>query len=188
MISSKGLLESYSDKHMGLVKSLRVVDTMQKAMEANTPTIASLCREFDQDKTEAFVAVWVAELNELINVARPMNEAQILECASLIVYKHKNITVADMNVIFTNAKTGKYDLFESLSIDKVLSWFDDYFSERCNAYAHRSRVSHEKVMENQDTKRQGEMSTMGQINPINNHEKGLNIHEKLKRDNDAKYS
>lgn len=40
--------------------------------------------------------------------------------------------IADVHVIIKKAKRGEYgELFESLDMPKVMSWFREYFADRC---------------------------------------------------------
>jgi hypothetical protein len=90
-----------------------------------------MVREFGETKMEAYLKVWLINLTESLNVKRSLSEVQIDECAMLIVQEFKNLTIADINLIFKDAKMGKYgELYESLSMAKVLGWFNDYFTKR----------------------------------------------------------
>lgn len=95
---------------------------------------------------EAYVKLWLIELNELLNATRPLTEAQIDETAYLILSEYNNITIADINIIFRKAKLGEYgDLYGTLSIDKILKWFGEYFNERGNVAGEMSRAEHDKI-------------------------------------------
>lgn len=110
-----------------------------------TPSVASLVKTYGAKVTEAYIKVWLINLNSSLNLKRPLEEHHIDECAFLIVSEYKNICIADINIIFKNAKLGKYgELYESLSIDKILRWFSDYFNVRCDVAGEMSRQSAEK--------------------------------------------
>jgi len=100
---------------------------------------------------EGYIELWLINLNESLNLKRPMKETQISECSFLIVSEYLNITIADINIIFNNAKKGEYgEFFESLSMHKVLSWFREYFDERCNTSGEMVRENHEKLKYNEE--------------------------------------
>lgn len=129
-----------------MTKELSRVRTIREAIAFKTPSLGLLIRSFDKSIVEDYIKLWIVGLNESINLTRPLKEHQIDECAFFIVNDHKMLTIADIKVVFTNAKKGAYgELYESLSIDKILSWFNDYFEERCSIFASRSvRESEEK--------------------------------------------
>lgn len=139
------------------------VRTINDAMEIKTPSIALMVRRFGQKKIEAYIKLWLMSLNESINLKRPLKDYQIDECAFMIVSNYRNINIADINVIFKRAKSGDYgELYESLSMDKILRWFRDYFDERCEIAASRSRMEHQKIKSNTFSGKRSSVS--GRIN------------------------
>ncbi len=95
---------------------------------------------FGEQKVGAYIKLWIINLNENLNLKRPLKEHQIDETANLIVSEFRHVTIADINLIFKTAKMGGYgEFYESLSIDKILTWFKDYFKERCEVAAAESR-------------------------------------------------
>lgn len=111
-----------------------------------TPSLGVLRKQYGERQMEAYIKIWLIELNELLNVARPLKEAQIDEIAYLILSEYNNITIADINIIFRKAKLGEYgELYESLSMDKILKWFSEYFNDRCNVAGEMSRTEYDKI-------------------------------------------
>lgn len=109
------------------------VKTVEQALETKTPSLGQMIVKYGVEKVEPYIKVWLINLNETLNLKRPLKEHQIDECAYLIVDGYRNITIADINIIFKRAKMGEYgELFESLSVDKILRWFKNYFNDRCN--------------------------------------------------------
>ena len=102
--------------------------------------------------------LWLISLNESLNLKRPLKPHQIDECAIRIVAKYRHVTISDINLIFNRAKEGEYgEFYESISIPKVLSWFKDYFDERCEVAASMSQMEHERIKYNSEkVKRVGE--------------------------------
>lgn len=69
-----------------------------------------------------------------------MTPEQINECAWLIVSDFNALNIADINLIFTNAKKGRYgELYESLNMAKIISWFDVYKEQRMETAATMSQ-------------------------------------------------
>lgn len=115
---------------------MKGVTTIEKVLEAKTPSIALIKRIHGEKFTLAFLKVWIVNMDQVANVKRSLTEYQIDECAMLIMDEFKLLTIADINLVFRNAKFGKYgELYESLSIIKILEWFNKHFEERCEVAA-----------------------------------------------------
>lgn len=68
-----------------------------------------------------------------------MTDVQTQETAMLILESYPALTIADINLIFKKAKTGKFGpMYDRLDGQLILSWFDTYFDERCQAAANAS--------------------------------------------------
>ena len=127
-------------------RDLRSVVTVKDALLVKTPSLALVKKQYGEEKLEAYLKLWIIEFNEVINVKRPLKEFQIDELAFLILSKFYNVTIADVNLIFKNAKTGVYgDFYETLSINKILGWFNEYFDSRCNTAGLIARQKHSNI-------------------------------------------
>lgn len=127
-------------------RDLANVKTIRQALSVQTPSIYELKRTYGAEKVEAYIKIWLIQLNELLNTSRALNEAQIDETAFMIVSEFGNVSIADVNIIFKKAKMGEYgDLYGTLSIDKILRWFGDYFNDRCNTAGEMSREEADKI-------------------------------------------
>lgn len=126
-------------------KDLSKVKTVRDALMVKTPSIAMLRKQYGEQQIEAYVKLWIIQLNELLNVTRPLTEPQIDECARLILSEYWGLSIADINLVFKTAKIGGYgELYGSLSIDKILGWFGRYYDERMDTAGAMARESHEK--------------------------------------------
>lgn len=78
------------------------------------------------------IYLYLIDLCENVNLKRPLRDAQVDNIAREIVAEYYSLTVADIHVIFRKAKTGEYgEFYESLDMPKVMSWFREYFADRC---------------------------------------------------------
>lgn len=137
------LLQTYNPKTCS--RKFVGIRTIEQALAVKCPTIAKMTKMFGTEKVEAYIKLWLINLNEVINLKRTLKEHQIDECAMLLVQQFKNVTIADINLIFTMAKTGEHgDLYESLSIDKIIRWFRTYFEQRCEVAAIQSQRQADK--------------------------------------------
>lgn len=97
------------------------------------PAIPSLRAKFGAEKVEAVIKLHLIDLCENVNLKRPLRDAQVDNIAREIVSEYYYLTIADVHVIFRNAKTGVYgEFYESLDMPKVMTWFREYFKDRCS--------------------------------------------------------
>lgn len=103
------------------------------------PSLAVLRRDNGSKKIEAIIKLYLIDLCENVNLTRPLGDAQVENIAREIVAEYYNLTIADVHVIFRQAKTGEYgDFFGSLDMPKVMTWFREYFNNRCELGAELS--------------------------------------------------
>ena len=135
------LLTTYSPSEC--MRSLSKCNTLTKAIQSNTHTLSAMVRDHGPQKIEAYIKLWLIDLNESLDLRRPLKQSQIDQITFFIVNEHRNFNIADINLIFTNAKTGKYgEFYESLSMAKVLSWFNEYSESRSDAAGELSYQNH----------------------------------------------
>ena len=128
---------------------------MAQALDTPSESLISLKCRFGSEKAEALLKLQLVYLNEMLNLKRPLGEAQIDEIAAEVVAALPHLTVVDVHVIMHRAMRGHYgEFYESLTMPKVLRWFSDYFDERCLTAAERSRDAHAQVKEYNDTTRE----------------------------------
>lgn len=130
--SSSGSLAAYTPK--ALQVSCRGIATPLQAACSGNPCMAFLVRDHGAEKVEALVKLQLVELNELLNLKRPLTERMIDVIASDIVADFRSLNMADVWLVFRRARSGHYgELYESLNTAKVEGWFHEYFNERCSA-------------------------------------------------------
>ena len=135
------LLTTYSPSEC--MRSLSNCNTVSKAIQPNTHSLSAMVRDHGIQKIEAYIKIWLIDLNESLDLRRPLKPSQIDQITFFVVSKHRNFNIADINLIFTNAKTGKYgEFYESLSMAKVLSWFNEYSESRSDAAGELSYQNH----------------------------------------------
>lgn len=115
------------------------VRSLKQAIALQEPSIVSLQKRFGSDFIQAYIATWLINLNAFLNLKYPMSEQQIEETAEFIINDFYSLTVVDVYLIMRNAKTGFYGKFyESLNGAMILTWFNNYFEERCNVFEEMS--------------------------------------------------
>lgn len=103
-------------------------------MGSKAPTIAAIGNAYGDSFIRAYIMGWIVNLREFINVSNAMTDEQTRMTAAMIVTEYQNLNIADINLIFRNAKLGRYGQFYGrLDGQMILGWFDKYFEERCIA-------------------------------------------------------
>jgi hypothetical protein len=130
-------------------RELKSVTTIQKAVKTKTPTVSKIAHTFGDLRAEKFIKVWLLDLNKSLDVKNPLSAKQVDDIAFYVVNDYRNISLADLNVIFSDAKKGVYgSMYESLSTDKVLGWILKYNHERLEVCAANSYQDHAQQKEN----------------------------------------
>ncbi|RFP54162.1 MAG: hypothetical protein BJG00_016175, partial [Limnothrix sp. CACIAM 69d] len=90
-----------------------------------------------------FVMAWLVYLNAILNLNKPMTEDQIELCAQEVVDTFYSLKVSDLTFLCKKIIAGHYgEFYESLTIPKVLSFFRDYFEQRCLLAEELSQRAH----------------------------------------------
>jgi hypothetical protein len=117
--------------------------TIEDAMNSPAPTLGTFHREKSRDFTIGLVMGWLVYLNDLLNLKKPMSEDQIEMCAIEITDTFYTLKMSDLAYLFRRIISGQYgEFYESLTISKVLTFFREYFDERCRHAARESERRH----------------------------------------------
>ena len=113
-------------------RQLAKINTLPKAINSGLPTLGKLQKTLSRRKIEAYIKLWFIDLNDILELKKPLSERQIDDLAWRILENYKNLNLADINRIFERAKNGYYgDMYDRLTIPGVMKWFNLYFEERC---------------------------------------------------------
>lgn len=94
-------------------------------------TLQALRREQNYKSARVFVTVWVVKLQETLEVKKKMGDDSILMASDLILEDYYYLTGADLRLLFKRIVTGHYGvMYESLTIDKLMTYFSLYAKER----------------------------------------------------------
>ncbi|OIQ19327.1 MAG: hypothetical protein BM557_06385 [Flavobacterium sp. MedPE-SWcel] len=117
--------------------------TLSQAMNAPAPTLGSIQREKNAAFTHALIMGWLVYLNDILNLNKPMTEDQIELCAQEVNSTYYNLKMSDLTYLFKKIISGQYgEFYESLTIAKILSFFREYFEERCEIAEQESHRTH----------------------------------------------
>lgn len=127
------------------------VTTIEKAMNSKAPTLGTFKREKGKAFTEGLVMGWLAYLNNMLNLNKPMTDDQIEMCAVSITDEFYALKMSDLTLLFRNIISGKYgEFYESLSPAKVLTFFRQYFEDRCELAEQQSLRQHKDTTSNDE--------------------------------------
>jgi len=119
-------------------------------MNADAPTLGTFNRELGREFTEGLVMAWLMHLNSILNLKRPMSDEAIEMCAIDVVKEFYMIKISDLTFLFKRIYSGFYgEFYESLSIPKVMTFFREYFDERCEFAENQSISKHKDLMSDQ---------------------------------------
>ncbi len=106
-------------------------NTTELCIKSDMPTLGAVSRQYDQETAQLIIREFIKNLQESLNLRRGMNQAQEMECAKMIFHDFKRLNIADVHQVFTKAKKGQYgELYESLNMAKIYTWFQVYYEER----------------------------------------------------------
>jgi hypothetical protein len=115
------------------------VRTITQALSSDLPSLARLRREMPLEKVEAYIKLWLLDLNMLLDLKKPLNESQIDDIAFRVVDQYGSMNLADIKLVFSAVLDGDQGLvYDRLSIPTVMKWFKDYFEKRMSKAAERS--------------------------------------------------
>ncbi len=147
------------------------VATIFQAVQKGAPSLSLACRKFGGNFVKLYLELWLIDLNELTAVKKPLNLNQIGFISDQIINEYRNLTVADIYLIFNNAATGIYGkLYESMSPVEVLIWFREYYNERLEVCAQITQQEHLQQKENPHEPRSSEMTVKGALKQMRENE------------------
>ncbi len=142
------LLKVYSPKNC--LKHGGKLKTINQAMNADAPTLGTFNREHGKEFTEGLIMAWLMHLNLILNLKRPMTDEAIEMCAIDIVKEFYAIKISDLTFLFKRIYSGHYgEFYESLSIPKIMTFFREYFDERCEIAENESISNHNNIISDQ---------------------------------------
>lgn len=137
---------------------LSEVRSLPDVWRKKTHSLARIRKESSEEFAEDYIKIWLLELNELLNVSKPMNEKQIDFTAKMILQENPLLTVADIKLVINNAASGKYGKdYNRVDSAVICEWFRKHWDERMNAAEMSSLEEHSK------NKRQPDMPRVSQM-------------------------
>ena len=140
----KNIVAVYSP--VSIQSELKKCNTHELCLKSDMPKLSVLKKETSEQKVIDLIITWILDLNEFLNLSRKMTESQIEQTAEMLLTDFHYFNIADVNLVFQNAKKGRYGaLYESLDGMKIYTWFEQYAKERSEIAYQTSLLEHDKV-------------------------------------------
>ena len=117
-----------------LSKTFSQVRTTREAVLINAPTLNTLAVAESKEVIESLIKVHILALDAFLKQKVGLTIDEIELTTDEIMHKYGYFSFADINLIFRNAKVGRYgELYNQLSCRNIIQWFEMYASERAEA-------------------------------------------------------
>ena len=90
------------------ITTLAGVNTVPDTWRVKTPTLSMMQKDLGPDFVVDFLALWITEMNEMLNISVKMNPTQIYYTARQILAELPLITVAHIKLAYQRIITGYY--------------------------------------------------------------------------------
>ena len=114
------------------------------ALSRNTVSLVDIKKGKGQAFLRNYIALWLIELNELLNLKNPLSEAQITLCTEQIITDYSFLKLSELSLIFKRIVSGEFgELYERISMPKLMTIFRQYEQERTEVVTSESLQDHE---------------------------------------------
>ena len=115
------------------------------ALSCNTLSLVDIKKGKGQAFLRSYIALWLIDLNELLNLKNPLSEAQITLCTEQIITDYSFLKLSELSLIFKRIVSGEFgELYERISMPKLMSIFRKYEQERTEVVTSESQQDHER--------------------------------------------
>ena len=142
--------ENYIEKYnvRKCIREFRNIKTELQAYESKVESLAKIKKISGEKVPIALIQMWLLSLNNFVNVSRKLTVEQIEELSYHILTDYYYLNMADIYLIITNIKKGKYgQLYESLDGMKILSFFEQYADGRSSKIFDKNISKHMELKE-----------------------------------------
>lgn len=99
-------------------------------LSPNTCSLAKISKELGEKKVLAILRLYLIDLDESINLNRGLSKELIDNISIKILEMYPRLTLADVYLVFNNAKTGVYGDLLTINMPRIMKWFASYHNER----------------------------------------------------------
>ena len=114
------------------------------AVSRKTFSLVEIKKNRGQAFLRNYIALWLIELNELLNLKNSLSEAQIKLCTEQIITDYSFLKLSELSLIFKRIVSGEFgELYERISMPKLMTIFRKYEQERTEVVISESSQDHE---------------------------------------------
>ncbi|MFC2482631.1 MAG: hypothetical protein ACFNS7_07450 [Capnocytophaga granulosa] len=114
------------------------------AVSRKTLSLVDIKKNRGQAFLRSYIALWLIELNELLNLKNPLSEVQIKLCTEQIITDYSFLKLSELSLIFKRIISGEFgELYERISMPKLMTIFRKYEQERTEVVISESSQDHE---------------------------------------------
>jgi len=116
-------------------------------------TLAVMVKTIERDKIQVMIELMISNILEFLDLHKSMSPTNISETARMIMGAYYMITVEDLLYVFEQAKAGRYGkLNYAINGQVIIDWFNQHFSERCEAGFSKSYQEHQDTKHGNDAR------------------------------------
>lgn len=123
----------------------KTVSTALQAVDSGEKSVAALKVTLGEEKTLALLKLHLLQLNELLNLGRPMGETLIDRMADSIAHTYYYLNMAELHLVLDRGAAGHYGQVMMCNMATVMRWFAEYDTERTEQVVERNLAAHERL-------------------------------------------
>ncbi len=114
-------------------------------MDSGEKSLAALKLALGEQKALALLKLHLLQLNDLLNLARPMGETLIDRIADSITTTYHYLNMAEIHLVLDRGASGYYGQVMMCNMATVMRWFAEYDQERTEQVVERNLAAHERI-------------------------------------------
>ena len=128
------------------IYNFKKVRTAIDAARIDAPVLSSIKREFSQDDVITLISLYISDTILFIGVQNTISLDMIRQVATMIYNDFYYMNIADIYLVFNNAKKGIYgDYSYKIGGNDIYKWFNQYNEERFKAIERRNIEQHQHL-------------------------------------------
>ena len=116
-------------------------------MDSGEASLMAIKGGLGEAKVLALLKLHLLELNELLNLSRPMGEVLIDRIADNLLKRYWYLNMAEIHLVLDRGASGDYGQVLMCNLATVMRWFAQYDTERLELVEERQMEQHERYKE-----------------------------------------
>lgn len=120
-----------------------VLKGLEDAIERKTFCLSDIKIDKGRDYVRSYILLWLCYLNAILNLNKPLTEAQMKLCAEQLLTDYHYLKLSELSFLFKRLINGEYgEFYESLSVAKIMTIFRKYDQERTECIVAKREREH----------------------------------------------